>query len=166
MQSKIDISFANKKHDTLSSRMTRNQARIQNESDFVDLDQADDPTSFAAHAMLDLKDRSHPTSPAPSERVRTEIDDEIEIEDCEHVVCQDCLDYKSQILNLKDDISELHKEILKLRRQKRLINESYELEIVELNKKIKNNEPEQRFNSSGINIIINSEGQSSKSKEN
>ena len=73
---------------------------------------------------------------------------------------------KSQILNLKDDISELHKEILKLRRQKRLMTESYELEIADLNKKIKNNEPEQRFNSSGINIIINSEGQSSKSKEN
>ena len=47
------------------------------------------------------------------------------------------------------------------------MTESYELEIVEPNKKIKNNEPEQRYNSSCINIIINSEGQSaSKSKEN
>ena len=73
-QSKIDVSFANKRHARLSSRMTRNQAREHNESDFVDLDQADDPTSFAAHAMLDLKDRSHPTSPALSERIRTEID--------------------------------------------------------------------------------------------
>ena len=64
-------------------------------------------------------------------------------------------------------MAELYKEILKLRRQKRLITESYELEIAELNKKIKNNEPEQRYNSLGISIIINFGGQSaSKSKEN
>ena len=46
------------------------------------------------------------------------------------------------------------------------MTENYELEIAKLNKKIKNNETEQRFNTSGINIIINSEGQSSRSKEN
>ena len=46
------------------------------------------------------------------------------------------------------------------------MTENYELEIAELNKKVKNSETEQRFTTSGINIIINSEGQSSKSKEN
>ena len=51
-------------------------------------------------------------------------------------------------------MAELYKEILKLRRQKRLITENYELEIAELNKKIKYNEPEQRYNSSGIDIIL------------
>ena len=89
-------------------------------------------------------------------KVRPEIDDESD-NDCEDVVCKDCLDYKAQVQNLKDDVAELHKEILKLRRQKRLITKSYELEIAELNKKIKNNELEQRYNSLGINIIINSE---------
>ena len=103
VQSKIDISFANKKHDRLSSRMTRNQPRIHNESDFVDLDQADDPTPSAAHAMFNLKDQSHLISSAPSERVRAEIYNESENKDCKNVKCQDCLDFKSQILilNLK-----------------------------------------------------------------
>ena len=55
VQRKIDISFANKRHAKLSSRMTRNQAKKLNEIDFVDLDQTDDPTSSAVHAMLDLK---------------------------------------------------------------------------------------------------------------
>ena len=55
---------------------------------------------------------------------------------------------------------ELYKEFLKQRRQKILMTESYELEIVEPNTKIKNNELEQRYNSSGIDIIINSKGQS------
>ena len=126
------------------------------------MDQAYDPTSFAAHAMFNLKDQSHLVPPAPSERVRAEIDNESENKDCEHVECKDCLDYKSQIMNLKDHISELHKEILKLRKHKRLITESYELEIVDLSKKIKNNESEHKLNSSGINIIINSERHSSK----
>ena len=49
---------------------------------------------------------------------------------------------------------ELYKEFLKQRRHKRLMTESYELEIVEPNTKIKNNELEQRYNSSGIDIIL------------
>ena len=116
--------------------------------------------------MLDLKDRPPTSFSVPFWKVRSEINDESD-NDCEDVVCKDCLDYKAQVQNLKDDVAELYKEILKLRRQKRLITESYELEIAELNKKIKNNEPEQRYNNSGINIIINYEGKSaSKSKEN
>ena len=100
------------------------------------------------------------------EKAKSEIDDELD-NDCEDVVCKDCLDYKAQVQNLKDNVAELYKEILKLRMQKRLITKSYELEIAELNKRIKNNEPKQRYNSSSINIIINYEGQSaSKSKEN
>ena len=165
-RAKINISFVNKRNDRLSSRLTSNQSRKQNEPEFVDLDQVNDPTSSAAQAMLDLKDRPPASSLAPFEKVRPEIDDESD-NDCEDVVCKDCLYYKAQVHNLKDDVAELYKEILKLRRQKRLITESYELEIAELNKRIKNNEPKQRYNSSGINIIINSVGKSSsKSKEN
>ena len=74
-------------------------------------------------------------------------------------MCHDCLEFKSQIQSLKDNISELHKEILKLKGQKILMTKNYELEIAELNKKIKNSEIEQRFNTSGINIIMNLEGQ-------
>lgn len=81
-------------------------------------------------------------------------------------VCCHCLESRSQVQSLKDDISELHKEILKLKRQKRLMTENYELEIAELNRKLKSNEMEQRFTTSGINIIINSEGQSSRCKDN
>ena len=76
------------------------------------------------------------------------------------------MESRSQIQSLKDDISELHKEILKLKRQKRLLTENYELEISELNRRLKSNETEQRFTTSGINIIINSEGQSSRCKDN
>ena len=46
------------------------------------------------------------------------------------------------------------------------MTENYELEIAELNRKVKSNETEQRFTTSGINIIINSEGQSSRCKDN
>ena len=55
---------------------------------------------------------------------------------------------------------------MKLKRQKRLLTENYELEISELNRRLKSNETEQRFTTSGINIIINSEGQSSRCKDN
>ena len=128
------------------------------------MDQVNDPTSFTAQAMVDLNDRPPASSLAPFEKVRPKIDDESD-NDCEDVVCKDCFGCKAQVQNLKDNVAELYKEILKIRRQKRLITESYELEIAELNKRIKNNEPKQRYNSSGINIIINSEGQSvSKSK--
>ena len=46
------------------------------------------------------------------------------------------------------------------------MTENYELEITELNRRLKSNETEQRFTTSGINIIINSEGQSSMCKDN
>ena len=42
----------------------------------------------------------------------------------EDFVCKECLDYKAQVQNLKDNLAELYKEILKLRR---LITEIYEL---------------------------------------
>ena len=51
------------------------------------------------------------------EKFRPEIDDESD-NDYEYVVCKDCLDYKAQVQNFKDDVTELYKEILKLRRQK------------------------------------------------
>ena len=101
------------------------------------MDQVNDQTSYAAQAMLDLKDRPPASSLAPFEKVRPEIDDESD-NDCEYFVRKDYLDYKAQVQNLKDDVAKLYKEILKLRRQKRLITESYELEI---NKNIKNNGP-------------------------
>jgi len=45
--------------------MNRNQVGKHYESDFVDLDQADDPSSFAVHAMLDLKGQPVPRSSSP-----------------------------------------------------------------------------------------------------
>ena len=79
------------------------------------MDQVNDPTSSTTQAMLDLKDQPLASSPAPFEKVRLEIDDESD-NDCEYVVCKDCLDYKAQVQNLKDNVAELYKEILKLRR--------------------------------------------------
>ena len=118
--------------------------------------------------MFDLKEQSPPRFPVPSEKVVPENNSESKSDDdCKNVECKSCFDYEIQVQSLKDDVSELHREILKLRRQKRLITENYELEIAELNKKLKKNEPDHRYNSSSISIIINSEGQSaSKSKEN
>ena len=112
--------------------------------------------------MFDLKDQPPTSCPVsfeeavPDKNHIPESDDE----ECKTVECQNCLDYKVQVQSLKDDISELNKEILKLRRQKRLIIESYELEISDPNKKIKNTQPESKFNGSPINIIIHLEGQS------
>ena len=164
-QSNIEISFADKRNARLISRLARNQARKKNTPELVDLDKEEIPTSSVARVVIDLN-QSPLRSPSPLEAARAESENESEDKDYKHVVCHDCLEYKSQVQSLKDDISELHKEILKLRRQKRLMTENYELEVVELNKKIKNNEPEQRFNTSSINnIIINSEGKSSKNKE-
>ena len=40
------------------------------------------------------------------------------------------------------------------------MTENYELEIVDLNKKLKKNESDHKYKSSSISIIINSEGQS------
>ena len=46
------------------------------------------------------------------------------------------------------------------------MTENYELEITDLNKKLKRNELDHKYNSSSISIIINSEGQSAvKTKE-
>ena len=169
---KIDIdvvNFANKRNARVSSRITRNQSKKKTSPEYVDLDEVNTPTSFAAQVMLDLKNQPPTSSPVPSEEVVPDSSHipESDNGECKTVECQSCLDYKEQVQNLKDDISELHKEILKLRRQKRLITENYELEIAELNKKLKKNEPDHRYNSSSISIIINSEGQSaSKSKEN
>ena len=84
-QSKINISFVNKRNARLSSRLTRNQSRKRNELEFVDLDQVNDPTSSAAQAMLDLKDQPPASSLASFEKVRPEIDDESD-NDCEDVV--------------------------------------------------------------------------------
>ena len=81
------------------------------------MDRVNDPTFSAAQAMLDLKDRPPASSLAPFEKVRPEIDDESD-NDCEDLVCKDCLDYKAQVHNFKDDVAELYKEILKLRMQK------------------------------------------------
>jgi len=119
--------------------------------------------------MLDLKNQPPSSSPVPSEEA---VLDNSHIPksdngECKTVGCQSCLDYKVQVQSLKADVSELHREIMKLRRQKRLITDNYELEIAELNKKLKKNEPDHRYNNSSISIIINSEGQStSKNKEN
>ena len=66
---------------------------------------------------MDLKDQPLASSPTPFEKVRPEIDDESD-NDCEDLVCKDCLDYKAEVQNFKDDVAELYKEILKLRRQK------------------------------------------------
>lgn len=108
--------------------------------------------------MLDLKNQAKQKSTSPSETVGAEIVSETGNRNAEHSVCHNCFESKSKIQSLKDDISELHKEILKLKRQKRLMSKNYELEIAELNKKIKINETEQRFYSPGISIVINSEG--------
>ena len=95
-QSKINISFVNKRNARLSSRLTRNQSRKWNEPEFVDLDKVSDPSSSVAQAMLDLKDHPPARSTAPFEKVRPKIDDESD-NDCEDVVCKDCLDYKAQV---------------------------------------------------------------------
>jgi len=46
----------------------------------------------------------------------------------------------SEIQNLKDDIKALHKEIHSLKRQKWLMAENHELEIIELNQRLKAHE--------------------------
>ena len=85
--------------------MTRNPIGKHYRSDFVDL-----MIQHLLQSVLCSKHQSHLISSAPSERVRAEIYNESENKDCEHVKCQDCLDFKSQILNLKNDTSESHKE--------------------------------------------------------
>lgn len=117
--------------------------------------------------MLDLRDRPPPSSPFSSKKAMPDHDHKSESNDgFENVKCKSCCDYEIQIQSLKDDVSELHKEIIKLRRQKRLMTENYELEIGDLNKKLKKNELDHKYNSSSISIIINLEGQSVvKSKE-
>ena len=169
---KIDIdivNFANKRNARLTSRMTRNQRKKKTSPEYVDLDKVYAPTSSTAQDMFDLKDQPPTSSPVSSEEAVPDRNHIPEFDDgeCKTVECQSCLDYKVQVQSLKADVSELHREILKLRRQKRLITDNYELEIAELNKKLKKNEPDHRYNNSSISIIINSEGQSaSKSKEN
>jgi len=166
MKDKTDVNFTSKRQARLASRLTRNQAKKNIQAEFVELDSEDCPSSSAAQAMLDLKNQAKQKSISPPETVKVENVSGSQDRNAKSSVCYHCFESRSQIQSLKDDISELHKEILKLKRQKRLMTENYELEIAELNRKIKSNETEQRFTTSGINIIINSEGQSSKSKDN
>lgn len=143
--------------------MARNQVKKQCTPELVELDREEIPTFSVARALIDIN-QPPLRSPSPLEAARAESEIDSEDKKFKHVVCYHCLEYKSQVQSLKDDISELHKQILKLRRQNRLMSDNYELKIADLNKKLKNNEPEQKFNASSINIVFNSEGQSSKSK--
>ena len=162
-QSNADINLADKRTARLISRLARNQVKKQSTPELVELDREEIPTSCVARVVIDLN-QSPLRSPSPLQAAKTESENESENKDFKHVVCHDCLEYKSQVQSLQDDVFELHKKILELRRQKRLLNDNYELEIADLNKKLKNNEPEQKFNASSINIMFGSEGQSSKNK--
>ena len=132
----------------------------------MELDSEDCPSTSAVQAILDLKNQAKHKSTSSPETVKVENVSESHDRSAKSPACYYCLESRSQVQSLKDDISELHKEILKLKRQKRLLTENYELEISELNRRLKSNETEQRFTTSGINIIINSEGQSSRCKDN
>jgi len=146
----------------LISRLARNQVKKQSTPELVELDKEEIPTFSAARALIDLN-QPPLRSPSPIEAIMTKFEFEPEDKECKNVVCHHCSEYKSQIQSLKDDISELHKQILKLKRQKRLMSDNYELEISDLNKKFKNTVSEHKINTSSINIVFNSEGQSSKS---
>jgi len=129
------------------------------------LDKEEVPTSSVARDVIDLN-QPPPGFPLSEKAIPNHYQNSESNDGHKDIKCKSCYSYEIQIQSFKDDVSELHKEILKLRRKKRLMTKNYELEVAELNKKIKNNEPKQRFNTSSINnIIINSEGQSSKSKE-
>ena len=141
------------------SRLARNQVKKQSTPELVELDKEEIPTRVS----IDLN-QPPLRSPSPIEEIKTKSEFEPEDKEFKNVVCHDCVEYKIQIQSLKDDIVELHKLILELRRQKRLISDNYELEIADLNKKLKITVPEHKFNASSINIMFNSEGQSSKSK--
>jgi len=147
----------------LISRLARNQVKKQSTPELVELDKEEIPTFSAARALIDLN-QPPLRSPSPIETIRTKSEFEPEDEGFKNVACLHCSEYKSQIQSLKDDISELHKQILKLKRQKRLMSDNYELEISDLNKKFKNTVSERKINASSINTMFNSEGQSSKNK--
>jgi len=165
MKDEFDVNFTSKRQARLVSRLTRNQVKKNIQAEFVELDSENSPSSSAAQAILDLKNQVKQESISPPETIKVE-NSESHDGNAKSTVCYHCLESRSQVQSLKDDISELHKEILKLKRQKRLMTENYELEIAELNRRLKSNETEQRFTTSGINIIINSEGQSSRCKDN
>jgi len=154
--------IASKRTARLISRLTRNQVNKQSTPELVELDKDEIPTVSAARALIDLN-QPPLRSPSPIEAVMTKSELEPEDKECNNVVCHHCLECKSQIQSLKEDISELHKQIFKLKRQKRLICDNYELEISDLNKKFKNTVSEHKINTSSINLMFNSEGQSSKS---
>jgi len=163
MKDETDVNFTSKRQARLASRLTRNQVKKTDQTEFVELDSDNSPSSSAAQIILDLKNQVKHNSP---ETVKARNVSESHDKTAKSPICDSCLESNSHIQSLKDDISELHKEILKLKRQKRLLTENYELEISELNRRLKSNETEQRFTASGINIIINSEGQSSRCKDN
>ena len=62
------------------------QEKYDIEWTWVCLDQVNGPTSSAAQAMLDLKDRPPTSFSVPFWKVRSEIDDESD-NDCEDVLC-------------------------------------------------------------------------------
>lgn len=165
MKEEADVNFTNKRQARLASRLTRNQAKGNIHAKFVELDSNDCPSSSAVQAMLDLKNQAKQKTTSFPETIKEENVSESPDRNVKSFACSHCSESASQIQSLKDDISELHKEILKLKRQKRLMTENYELEIAELNRKIKSSETEHRFTTSGINIIINFEG-SSRNKDN
>jgi len=154
---------ASKRTARLISRLARNQIKKQFTPELVELDKEEIPTVSAARALIDLN-QPPLRSPSPVEEIMTKSEFEPKDKECKNVVCHHCSGYKSQIQSLRDDISELHKQIVKLKRQKRLLSDNYELEISDLNKKFKNTVSEHKINTSSINIVLNSEGQSSKSE--
>ena len=117
---KIDIdivNFSNKQKARVTLRMTRNRSKKKSSPEYVDLDEVNTPTSFATRVMLDLKDQPPPSFPIPSEKAMPENNSESKSDDdCKNVECKSCFDYEIQVQSLKDDVSELHREILKLRR--------------------------------------------------
>jgi len=147
----------------LISRLTRNQVKKQLTPELVELDKEEVPTVSAARVLIDLNQPAL-RSPSPCETIMTKSELEPESKECKNVLCHHCSGYKSQIQSLRDDISELHKQIVKLKRQKRLMSDNHELEISDLNKKFKNIVSEHKINTSSINIVFNSEGQASKSE--
>lgn len=172
---KIDINivnFANKRNVRLSFRMARNQKKVEDKPDCIDLEEdsidnmEETPaTSSIAHVILDLQvcqptvESTSEEEEVPRDNYASEPENDSE-EDNKASECQNCLNYASEVQNLKSDIAELHKEIHKLKRQKRLLTENYELEIVEFNKKSKNTDSGYKLVGSGINIIIHFEGKS------
>ena len=116
MKDEMDVNFTGKRQARLASRLTRNQAKKNIQAEFVELEPEDCPSSSAVQAILDLKNQAKQKSTSSPETVKVENVSESHDRNAKSPACYYCLESRSQVQSLKDDISELHKEILKLKR--------------------------------------------------